>query len=104
MVGPDRSPVRDPENRSGAINVAAQVKAILVEVRERRKLRLEGRRTLNLNGKWGPRSKRLSVQDVPVEKIAVSTAELSKFQKSLNIDEQKSGKVLEEPQEWSTIT
>jgi hypothetical protein len=72
------------------------VKAILVEVRERRKLRLEGRRTLNLDEKWDPRLKRLSDQDVPIEKFAVSTVELSKFQKSLNIDGEKSGKVLEE--------
>ena len=72
------------------------MKAILVDVRERRKLRLEGRRTLNLDEKWGPRMKRLSDQDVPVEKFAVSTVELSKFQKSLNMDGEKSGKVLEE--------
>lgn len=36
IVGPERSPVRDPQNRSRSINVAAQLKSILVKSRNKR--------------------------------------------------------------------
>ena len=91
MTGPDRSPVRDPENRSGAINVAAQVKAILIELRDKRKLRIEKLRNKQIEGKEHAFMKRVLDEEPPVRK---SGEEFTRYQKSLELGGAKFEKAL----------
>jgi len=97
MTGPDRSPVRDPENRSGAINVAAQVKAILIELRDKRKRRIEERRNKRIEGKEHALMKRVLDEEPAVGKFSVSAEEFAHYQKSLELGEHKIEKILAKP-------
>jgi hypothetical protein len=91
ITGPDRSPVRDPENRSGSINVAAQVKAILIELRDKRKLRIEELRNKRIKGKEPAFMKRVLEEELPVRKFA---EEFTRYQKSLELGGDKFEKSL----------
>ena len=79
IPGPDRPPVRDPANRSGAINAAAQVKTILVDLREKRKLRIAERKHLKLE-----RRDSHVLDEEP--SWAVSADKLSQIENNLKVD------------------
>src|SRR5438046_9803435 len=97
MTGPDRSPVRDPENRSGAINVAAQVKAILIDLREQRKKRIEERRNKHIEGKEYALMKGVLDEEPTMGKFAVPADEVARFQSTLAPDGDKVERILAKP-------
>src|SRR5947207_10327411 len=97
MTGPDRSPVRDPENRSGAINVAAEVKAILIDLRERRKKCIEERRHKKIEGKESALMKGVLDEGSTMGKFAVPADEFAQFQSTFAPDGDKVEKILAKP-------
>ena len=81
IPGPERSPIRDPENRVAAVAVAGKVRDILVGLKDKRKARIEERRQKGLLRVSGER-KRVSYEDV-AEKVARSAEEVTRLQEQL---------------------
>ena len=90
LVGPERPPVRDPENRNNrSVNVAAQVKDILCDLREQRRLRIEQRKNKVLTSKDSHMTKKLSEYEAPMDKITIPEDEILALQNVLAHDGRK---------------
>jgi hypothetical protein len=83
IPGPERSPIRHPDNRPRPVDVAGEIQAILLEVREKRKLRLEARRFKVIEGPEGRIIKRLMEDAETIDRVAVSKEDLALLEESI---------------------
>jgi len=88
MLGPERPRIRHPDNRPAKVNVATKVRDILIDLREKRKLRIEERKRMTVSQHEQTLMERFPNElDVPVEeKIVVNAEDLSRLESTLAND------------------